>query len=161
MQGDEAPGGTGVFQSWLVPGPSSTGGLANSETPELLGPRNCGHQDSALLTEPAALTVTTRMKTVNLFILVARLSLGPEDTSMTGLNLQSFTTTFRWRSLSRPPGAACFDTTTGKPFDCVAVNFRTPRGVLPTFQKHSLAVRPSRHCLNCSPVDVSLLIGYG
>src|SRR5438874_6971353 len=56
MHGDEAPGGDEVFQSWFVPGPNSIGGLADSETPELFGPRNCGHQESPLAQHATPMT---------------------------------------------------------------------------------------------------------
>ena len=67
MHGDEAPGGGEIFQSWFVPGPNSIGGLADSETPEPFGPRNCGHQESPLA-QHATLVTKPRIKTICFFI---------------------------------------------------------------------------------------------
>jgi hypothetical protein len=72
MHGDEAPGSVEIFQSWFVPGPNSTGGLADSETPEPFGPRNCGHQESPLAQHATPVT-KPRSRTIYFFIVVLEL----------------------------------------------------------------------------------------
>jgi hypothetical protein len=52
-----------------VPGANSVGGLADSETPEAFGPRNCGHHASAALAGITAVIATAK-KESQCFVIV-------------------------------------------------------------------------------------------
>src|SRR5688572_26060949 len=58
MDGDEWPGGSGVFQTTLVSGPNFSGRFASSLTPAALGPRNWG-QSAAIAGAKALVTMTS------------------------------------------------------------------------------------------------------
>ena len=45
-----------------MPGANSVGGVADSETPEAFGPRNCGHQVSAALAVQTTLIPAAKME---------------------------------------------------------------------------------------------------
>src|SRR5262245_58243773 len=66
--GDESPLGTGTFHLTFLSGPSSTGDLCRSATPDPFGPRNCGQTSGGSAQRATGASSATNTSAIRILI---------------------------------------------------------------------------------------------